>query len=133
MASSELSVDAHDFRYRGLPTSLESGKTAIRFDNELDEVHIILWLKRASGDDPPAPEVIGTAFQELAAVNFDPDRARALGFIDGEPAGALPGQQGGVTMDLAPGRYILFCPVATGDNDQEPHFAHGMLAELNVS
>lgn len=119
----KIDVRAEDYEYRGIPKTLDSGKTAIRFTNRGQELHIMLWLARKAGDTRPAPEVIGTAF---ASGTFE-------GFLNGEPAGAPPGQTGGATMNLPAGRYIIFCPVSVNDNEQDPHFAHGMVSEVIVS
>lgn len=128
-----LNMTGTDYGFQGVPKSLKAGEVAVRLKNEGKEFHVVLWLKRAPGDDRPAPEVIGWAFGELASSNFDPNRSQALGFVDGEPAVAAPGQTGSSTTDLAPGRYILFCPVGVEGHDDETHFEHGMFAEVTVS
>ncbi len=128
-----LAMTASDHRYRGISESLEPGKTAIRFRNEGNEFHIALWYKRPTGDNRSVAQALEESFGELAAANFDPERARALGFVDREPAAAPPGQTGGSTVDLSSGRYIVFCPVGTQGNSNQPHFALGMLAEVVVS
>jgi hypothetical protein len=118
----KIDVTAEDSRYRGIPSSLKAGKTTIRLRNVGSEVHIMLWLERAPGDNRPAPEAIGAAF---ASGNFE-------GFLDVNPAGAAPGQTGGATVNLPPGRYTIFCPIEDEGKPGDPHFAHGMTVDVTV-
>ncbi len=82
----------------------------------------MLWLERKPGDKRLAPEVIGAAFAT--------GTSRASWMAD--PPVHLRARSGGATMDLPPGRYIVFCPVRVNDNEDDPHFAHGMLSEVTV-
>lgn len=128
-----FTVTATDHGYGGIPGSLKAGHVAIRFRNQGKEAHLALWLKRPTADNRPALEVLGQSFEQLAKANFDMVLSRKLGFVDGEPAGAGPGQAGGSTIDLAPGSYIVFCPIGTGGNDTDPHYRHGMIAAVTVA
>ena len=118
-----VSAVARDYGYSGLPSSIKTGKTAIKLKDEGNEPHIMLWLKRADGDTRPAPDVIDAAF---AKGTFE-------GFIDGEPAGAGPHGSGGITMQAQPaGKYIVFCPIGVKGQENDPHYKHGMHAEVEI-
>ncbi len=116
-----LDVEAQDHSFVGLPKTAKAGRTSIRLKNTGKEFHIVLWLKREAGDNRPAPEAIGAAF----ANNFQ-------GFIEAGVAGAAPGQTGAATLDLPAGRYTVFCPIDVDGKTDDPHFAHGMAADITV-
>jgi hypothetical protein len=117
-----ISITAADYSYTGMPKTLKAGKTAITFKNEGKETHIMLWLERKAGDTRPAPEAINAAF----ANKFE-------GMIDADPAGAGPGQTGGITMDIPAGKYTVFCPIGVKGNEDDSHFMHGMATDVTVS
>lgn len=129
----KLALTATDYRFDGVPSKLKAGNAAVRLKNNGKDFHIVLFLRRPPGDDSPAAQLLGRSFGELASTNFNPDKSLQLGFVDAEPAGAPPGGTGGATLNLTPGRYVLFCPVGTNGNDQDPHFAHGMFNDVTVS
>ena len=96
-------------------TAIRSGPVTFEVSNlSQDQVHEMLVIK-SDGAGGPLPydnnqeKVIEEKTQDL-----------------GEVSDLDPGKSGTLTLDLAPGRYILLC-------NEPGHFMHGMQASLSVS
>jgi hypothetical protein len=91
------------------------------------EAHEIGVARIADGVTETVDELLALPEEEVGA---------KLEFANG--AFAPAGGTSGVTMDLAPGRYLYACFIPTGSiGDQEgtgaPHFTAGMFGEFTVS
>lgn len=96
-------------------TQLKAGKVTFDVTNaSQDQIHEMLVL-RTDGAGQPLPydakdeKVVEEETQDL-----------------GEVADLEPGKGGTLTLDLAPGHYLLLC-------NQPGHFMHGMKADLTVA
>lgn len=98
------------------PTTLPHGRVVLQIRNDGRVVHrlIVVPLPR---DFPPVKEVVkhptGRAVDPQAGI---PDQR--------------PGVRSRLAVDLAPGRYGLFCLVR--DDDNQIHVAKGMVSEFRV-
>lgn len=139
-------VTGVDYAYENLPATAEVG-TELTFTNGSDaEVHEMVVLKIADGEERSLSELLQLPEAESEAIaQF---RGVTVAF-PGEPAGFTDG-----SLTLAePGRYAVVCFIPTGadpqdyrdaiaDPDQQgppevdggpPHFVQGMVAEIEVS
>jgi hypothetical protein len=125
----EVVATAVDYGYQGVPATLEAGPTVFVIDNQsaAGEAHEIGVARIADGVTETVDELLALPEEEVGA---------KLEFANG--AFAPAGGTSGVTMDLAPGRYLYACFIPTGSiGDQEgtgaPHFTAGMFGEFTVS
>ena len=124
-----VTATAVDYGYQGVPATLEAGPTVFVIDNQsaAGESHEIGVARIADGVTETAEELLALSEDEIGA---------KTDFANG--AFAPAGGTSGVTMDLAPGRYLYACFIPTGSiGDQEgtgaPHFTAGMFGEFTVS
>jgi len=124
-----VTATAVDYGYQGVPATLEAGPTVFVIDNQsaAGEAHEIGVARIADGVTETVDELLALPEEEVTA---------KLEFANG--AFAPAGGTSGVTMDLAPGRYLYACFIPTGSiGDQEgtgaPHFTAGMFGEFTVS
>jgi hypothetical protein len=127
----QVDVTAGDYLYEGVPESVPAGPLAIRLTNAGSEPHIILAIQRAEGNTTPAEELVDEFF--AAVGTGGPPPPSVVGGMAGDPPFALPGGGvGGKVTDLAPGSYVLFCPIGTLADESVTHYQEGMIAELEV-
>jgi uncharacterized cupredoxin-like copper-binding protein len=111
-ASRTYAVTEHDFRIEA-PTSLAAGTYTFAVANDGVTDHELIVASTPNGSLPLRPD--GLTIDEEAIESHE---AGAL-----EPAG--PGARRTVTVNLSPGRYVLFC-------NMEGHYMAGMHAEVVV-
>jgi hypothetical protein len=128
----KLEVTAVDYSYEGVPETMEAGTTVLVLDNQSQsgEYHEMGIVKLKDGADISLDELLALPEEETEQY-IDPSSF-------GIGAYAAPGQSGGTTFELTPGRWIYACfiPVGTTDPAQEgsgpPHFMEGMAGEFTV-
>jgi hypothetical protein len=125
----EVTATAVDYGYTGVPATLEAGPTVFVIDNQstAGEAHEIGVARIADGVTETAEQLLALPEEEVAT---------KVEFANG--AFAAAGGTGGVSIDLAPGRYVYACFIPTGSiNGQEgtgaPHFTAGMFGEFTVA
>jgi hypothetical protein len=117
-----VEVTAVDYRFEGLPETLDAGTTGVKLTNEGAEHHELVVVRFNDGDT--------TALDDLLAMSEE-EAVRHATFVG--VIGADPGSWGSSFMDLETGRYAAFCPIPMGGEDGPPHFMQGMAAEFEVS
>lgn len=122
-ADTQLDVTGVDYAFEDLPEQVDGGRVALRFTNGSEaEPHELVLMRRNDG--------VTASVDELMALPQDQVMAQltmaGVVFAD-------PGVSQVLLMDLEPGSYIAVCMIPTGGDEQaEPHLAHGMAAELEV-
>lgn len=124
-ASAKVDVSGVDYAFANLPAEIPAGRLALRFTNDsaLDEPHEIALLRRPEGDTTPA--------SELATMNPD-EFMEDYEFI-GVAFADVPGTSSVTLLDLEPGSYLAMCFLPTQGDESDPHAAHGMVADLEVT
>lgn len=131
----DLAVEAKDYEFSGVDGSLDAGPTLITFDNEGNEFHEFMIMRRTDGDDTPVSELL--SMEEDEAMSHVEPVAGAF---------AAPGATGHTSIDLQPGKYVAVCFIPQGatqeawdemmaggpEPDGDPHAMHGMTAEFEV-
>lgn len=119
----QVSVMGADFRFDGMPATLEAGPTAIQMMNHsaADQVHVLLILKA------PDPNL---TVEQFTAMPMD----QLMSQFQPLPGAVVapPGQQGGLLVDLEPGTYFFICPVGE-EYGTAPHFLQGMINKVTVT
>jgi hypothetical protein len=127
-ADDQIEVTAINYEYEGIPETLTAGEYGWLLDNEADEWHEIILVKRAEGATQ--------SFEELLELPEE-EAFQYIEIFGGAFAG--PGESSGVVTELVPGDYVAICfiPVGTTSLDFEgegpPHFTEGMLHEFTVT
>ncbi len=123
----ETAVDVAgvDFAFTGLPTELPAGRVALRIVNESEsgEPHELLLVRRLPGTDAPVLELLEVPEDEL----FSLIEMVSVAFVD-EPGASMTS-----LVDLEPGGYIAVCVIPTAGDETDPHAAHGMAVEIDVT
>jgi hypothetical protein len=116
-------IKAVEYAFEGVPDELDAGLTSFAFTNEGAEEHEMVLVRRADGVQESLDELLALPEEEsmskieMAGVTF-----------------AAPGNTSYLAADLQPGTYFLVCFIPVGGaEDGEPHFMHGMKAELTVA
>ncbi|MGH9187989.1 MAG: hypothetical protein ACRD0U_19615 [Acidimicrobiales bacterium] len=141
-----VDVTAVDYRYEGLPSSVEAGTRLTLQNDSTREVHELVAIRIPEDETRPVDELAALPPDELFAV-FPGEPAAVLLAPPSEEAFAAVGD-GTLTE---PGRYLLFCAIPTGADPEvflaeletsegeppdvpggPPHFVGGMFAELEV-
>ena len=121
-----VDVTAIDYQYQGFPATLKAGPTSIAMKNASTkgEFHVALIVR------PKDPAV--ATVEQLLAIPL-PELESAVDMIGS--AAAPPGANGGVLLDLKPGRYFMVCPVPIGGDEQsgDMHMTHGMAVAFEVA
>jgi hypothetical protein len=130
-ADDQIEVTALDYEYEGIPQTLAAGTYGWLVDNEGQEWHEIVLIKKN--------ENVEETWEELLALGEqDEDAVMAMIQMKGV-ALAGPGQRSGVVTDLEPGEYAAVCffPVGSTGLDVEgtgpPHVAEGMIHTFTVT
>jgi hypothetical protein len=118
-----LPITAVEYSFEA-PATISGGLTTITFDNIGGEDHHAQLAKLNDG-------VTITQFEE--ALSSDPSGGAALALVTlaGGVNGVAAGGQDEVIVDLQPGTHAMICLVT--DAEGTPHFALGMLSELEVT
>ncbi|GAA4674224.1 hypothetical protein GCM10023215_02220 [Pseudonocardia yuanmonensis] len=118
----QVLVTAVDYRLDGVPATLPAGPAAVRLvnDSAAGLAHAVLIAR---------PKDQAMSVQQLLATPAD-QLAQQLDLVPGA-ASAGPREQGGMLVDLAPGRYFFLCPLGGGDTP--PHLTLGMVAPVAVA
>jgi len=107
-----VAVTERDFHIDG-PTRLKAGPVTLRVHNEGPDQHELIVVPTTSGRLPLRADGLTVAEEAIA---------------ESEPGSLEPGEPGAVRylhLNLAPGRYILFC-------NMEGHYMGGMHHEVVV-
>jgi len=125
----EVTATAVDYGYAGVPATLQAGPTVFVIDNQstAGEAHEIGIVKIVDGVTETAEQLLALPEEEASS---------KIEYAGG--AFAPAGGSSGISMDLAPGRYVYACFIPTGSIDGEegtgaPHFTAGMFGEFTVS
>jgi hypothetical protein len=141
-----LMVDLADFTFGDLPDQVPTGTRLAVTSASESELHELVAIRLADGDNRPAGEIIEAGLGELLAGG--PPTAVLLAAPGGEQITAV----GDGTLG-EPGRYLILCAIPTGADPAEylaaaqanpnggppqvdggaPHFAHGMFDDLVVT
>lgn len=116
-----ITIKAHDFSFEGL-SQLEAGLVTLRLTNDGQEAHHAQLARLNDGV---------TVDQLLATLQEDEIAAFGLMTFTGGPGAIDPGQVTEVTVDLAPGQYVVMCFIPGADG--VPHLAKGMIGTFEVS
>jgi hypothetical protein len=124
-----LDVVASEFAFEA-PDTVAAGRVRLRLTNRGQEMHLLEVARLADGHT--AEELAA----HLAARRAVPAWATFVGGPFAPLKGARPvGEPSdglAVTIDLAPGRYALLCPIPSPD-DHKAHLAKGMVRTLVVT
>jgi hypothetical protein len=113
-------VDAFEYEFEAEP--LPSGEVEVAFDNTGDEPHHLL-ASRLTGDST-AEDVEQFFESEKGKPPFEEKGFQSTAVIEG-------GEGQLVTLDLKPGRYVLFCFISDRQGGP-PHALKGMVDEVEV-
>ena len=126
-------ITAVEYEFQGAPSRLPAGPHGFRLRSAGTEFHELALVRVES--DRPVTELLELSEEE---------QEKAMPYVGGVtacPGATSPEAVGGV---LEPGRYALLCFVPVGTTPQlrgkellqayenEPHLAHGMVAEITV-
>lgn len=119
-----VTISASDYAFAGIPKTLDEGRTSFLLHNvSMSEAHVAVIARMKDG--------LSDSASQLAA-----DGEAAFEKLDLPPVGgafAAPTSDGGLIVELKPGRYFVFCDIPTGGAPQgEPHVARGMFAGFTV-
>jgi hypothetical protein len=116
----QLKIVATDHHYM-MPSQIKAGYINMVMENAGKEPHHAQFLRL---NDNVTMEQFQIALQEgVAAV-------MTVATLTGGPSVIDPGMSQSVTLNLAPGQYMLLCVIAGADG--VPHLAKGMVAPLTV-
>lgn len=122
-----LDVVAIDFAFEDLPDAVAAGPIVVRFDNQGEEEHELIVVRRLPGTTEPVDELLAMPEAEVDT---------KIELVAG--VAAAPGQQDVLVADLSEGDYIAVCFIPTGstegvEGDGPPHAMEGMVAEFEVT
>lgn len=115
-----INLKGADFSFDG-PSEVQSGWVTVNFSNVGKEAHHAQFAKLNEGVTPQ---------QIQDALKQSEQAALALVTLVGGPSVIDPNGNASVTMNLAPGQYMLLCFLPSADG--VPHLAKGMVAPLTV-
>ena len=132
----EMDVTAEEYSFSGVDDEYDAGATVVTFENEGEEFHELLVMRRVDGDETPVIDLLSMEQQEAETHVTD---------VGGAFAG--PGQTSYTALDLEPGNYIVVCFLPEGATQEafdemmaggpepegDPHAMHGMTAEFEVT
>jgi hypothetical protein len=121
-APRELTVNAHNYTFDGLPDTIPAGATTIRLTNggPAPEQHHVNIIQLNGGHT-------SAEFMDALKTGRMPEWAQEAG---GPNVNSVPGQVSVATIDLPAGSYIVVCFVPGPDG--VPHVVKGMMKELTV-
>jgi hypothetical protein len=143
-ADGVLDVTLGDFSFGDVPDEVPAG-TRLQVENVSDtELHELVAVRLADGDDRPVDEIVASGLEEVMAGG--PPAAVLLAAPGGEQIAAV-----GDGVLAEPGRYLLLCAIPTGADVREyleaaatsdgppqvdggpPHFVNGMVDDVVVT
>lgn len=118
-----LEVTGVDYGFDDLPRQVDAGSVALRFTNASEvEQHELVLMRRNDGTTASVDELMALPPDQLMS------QLTMAGVVFADPGGSQV-----LLGELEPGSYIAVCMIPTGGDEQaEPHLAHGMAAELEV-
>jgi hypothetical protein len=141
-----VEVELADFAFEGLPDTVPAGTRLAVTNSSTVELHKLSALPLPDDEVRPVEELIALPGRDLAAIL----RVRPATVLVAGPGGPQVNEVGDGTLS-EPGRYLLICAVPIGlDPDEyldalqgdgrrpqvtgegEPHFKHGMVADIVV-
>jgi hypothetical protein len=118
--TADVTLALADYSFTPTP-ALTAGHHVIRVDNTAQQPHEVFIAKLDSGKTlKDVANWAGTYKGKMPATPL------------GGLAAIMPGSHGFVTLDLAPGDYIMMCFVMDA-KDGKPHFMHGMATQIKIS
>lgn len=128
----EIHLAASDFAF-SLPDTVAGGLIRFHFTNDGQEDHHAQFIRLNDGVTHAQFDSVYNAVMEAVPTEGEGAYMRLLDFaaVAGGPALTAPGGQAAVTLDLAPGEYILLCFIPSPDGI--PHLAKGMRRRLTVA
>jgi hypothetical protein len=125
----EMTVNATDYAYTGMPATIGAGIVKVTFVNKGSVSHELVFLKVSDNNKTTATfAALSGAFQggplpaDFLAVNGVHDTG--------------PGSTTVSELNLTPGQYIALCGdsgVVGSSTDGKPHFMRGMFAKITVT
>lgn len=129
----QVEVTTVDHAFEGIDGELAAGPVSFHVANEGADAHVVVLHRIADDSDVTADDLFADGQVDDEALAAETELVVSGAF-------APPGGEGFVTADLAPGRYVVFCPIPAGfagdgppDPTADPHAALGMHAELTVA
>ena len=124
-----VDVQAIDYAFQGIPSSLPAGVVSFEFTNESgrDEFHELVLFRKKDGVTESALELLEQGEEQAGA------KVEEVGGTGAEPGGSEP-----VVTELEPGEYAAVCFVPVGASEENPegsgppHFVQGMVVEFTV-
>ncbi|MBM4134108.1 MAG: hypothetical protein FJ245_10100 [Nitrospira sp.] len=116
----DVTITARDFSFSS-DHPLRVGPQTVRMHNSGRQAHEIVFVQLASG------ATTQDFLDAFVPGNPDNQAGRHIGGV----TGLAPGQEGFFSVDLQPGRYGLIC-FLSDPVTRTPHFAHGMLLDMDV-
>lgn len=113
-----MRVSESNFRIRTSTATVPAGRLTLQIHNAGADKHELIVLPLARGES--------TAGLPLRRDGFTVDEERLQGKEPGSINPQQPGHTHQLSVDLAPGRYVLFC-------NMEGHYMAGMHTELVVT
>ena len=118
-----VSVTAGDFKFTGIPATLQTGNTSFKLRNTGKEFHMFIIMRRKDGANDAVLDIFKSGEAATAA------KLDEIGEM-----GLAPGTTTGLSSTLKPGRYVYVCPVKSGAKQEgPPHFMQGMYGEFTVA
>ena len=122
-----VTVTATDYSFDGVDALAAGGTFGVTFVNEGTEMHELVVVRLADGEERPLEEIIASGEEpEMTEVGF---------------ALACPGNESAVNLEISdPGRYVAICmipvgttPEATEEPQGPPHASQGMVFEFEIA
>jgi plastocyanin len=118
--SSTVTITARDYTFDA-PDTIAAGVTTIHFVNQGPDLHHAILVRLDNGH---------TVADFAAAMKGPEGPPPAWATFVGGPNAPAPAGDALVTLDLAPGQYVLMCVIPTKDGT--PHVMKGMVRPLTV-
>jgi hypothetical protein len=119
--AADITVTLSDYAF-AFSTPFTAGPHTLRVENVGPQLHEISFERLADGKTMQDYVAWGQA-----GMKGPPPSVPAGGLV-----GPTVGQHAYLTIDLAPGTYLVTCYVPD-EKDQKPHVAHGMMQELTIN
>jgi hypothetical protein len=145
-AAPAVTITATDYRFDDLPAELEAGSALALRNQSSGEIHELVAMRVADGEDRAAVELVSLPSSDLAALFAGPPAVVIV---------APPGEDGFTALGAGtldePGRYLVMCFIPIGGDPDDylealaanpgqppsvpggpPHFTTGMYGEIIV-
>ncbi|MBI5486202.1 MAG: hypothetical protein HY905_02595 [Deltaproteobacteria bacterium] len=118
---STVSVGLHEFSISLDRTTVPAGMVRFLAENRGEDLHEFVVLRTDLSPSALPLDEAGDVDEEAEGIE-----------VVGEVEDIEPGAEGDITLDLAPGRYVIICNLAETepDGEVEHHFGLGMSAAL---